>query len=99
MILGELSGSHEIDVRFILKDFSFLANTMVSVIIIGAGAAGLAAAARLVENGFKPAQITILEALDRIGGRIHTVNYGKIRKESVHLTLINLKSTDAGRDS
>ena len=50
---------------------------MVSVIIIGAGAAGLAAAARLCEKGFDPAQITILEAQDRIGGRIHTVNYGK----------------------
>jgi len=49
---------------------------MVSVIIIGAGAAGLAAAARLCEKGFDPAQITILEAQDRIGGRIHTVNYG-----------------------
>ena len=52
-------------------------NTMVSVLIIGAGAAGLAAAARLCEKGLDPAQITILEALDRIGGRIHTVNYGK----------------------
>lgn len=50
---------------------------MVSVLIIGAGAAGLAAAARLCEKGLDPAQITILEALDRIGGRIHTVNYGK----------------------
>ena len=49
---------------------------MTSVIIIGAGAAGIAAAARLCEKGFDSAQITILEAQDRIGGRIHTVHHG-----------------------
>jgi monoamine oxidase len=41
----------------------------IEVLIIGAGAAGLAAAAKLSENGFR---ITILEARDRIGGRIFT---------------------------
>lgn len=50
--------------------------TMANVIIIGAGAAGLAAASRLVEKGLHPAQITILEAENRIGGRIHTVRHG-----------------------
>ena len=39
-------------------------------VIIGAGAAGLAAAARLLAAGVK---VTVLEARDRIGGRIHTV--------------------------
>lgn len=43
-----------------------------SVIIIGAGASGVAAAARLIENGLKPWNITILEARNRIGGRVHT---------------------------
>ena len=38
-----------------------------SVIVIGAGAAGLAAAERLVEAG---CEVTILEASDRVGGRI-----------------------------
>src|SRR5262245_29820963 len=42
---------------------------MPSVIIIGAGVAGLAAAQDLIDRGF---QVTILEARDRIGGRIHT---------------------------
>lgn len=37
--------------------------------VIGAGIAGLAAAADLVRGG---AQVTVLEARDRIGGRIHT---------------------------
>jgi monoamine oxidase len=41
------------------------------VVIIGAGAAGLAAAARLNEGG---ARVVVLEARDRIGGRILTLN-------------------------
>lgn len=49
---------------------------MKSVIIVGAGAAGLAAASRLVEKGFDPADITILEAENRIGGRVCTVKHG-----------------------
>lgn len=43
------------------------------VIIIGAGASGLAAASRLVENGLSLSNITILESQNRIGGRIHTL--------------------------
>ena len=46
-----------------------------SVIIIGAEAAGIAAASRLFENGFT--KVIILEAENRIGGRIHTVKLGK----------------------
>ena len=46
-----------------------------SVIIIGAGAAGIAAASRLFENGFK--KITILEAENRIGGRINTTKFSE----------------------
>jgi monoamine oxidase len=40
-----------------------------SVIVIGAGLAGLAAAQRLKQAGCR---VTVLEARDRIGGRIHT---------------------------
>ncbi len=39
------------------------------VIVVGAGAAGLAAAVRLAEGG---ATVTVLEARDRIGGRVFT---------------------------
>ncbi|XP_053688028.1 spermine oxidase-like [Sabethes cyaneus] len=45
------------------------------ILIIGAGAAGIAAATRLYEGGFR--DLTILEAENRIGGRIHTIPYGE----------------------
>lgn len=44
------------------------------IVIVGAGLAGISAAAKLIENGYT--NIDILEALDRKGGRIYTVNYG-----------------------
>ena len=47
------------------------AKDYVDVIVIGAGIAGLAAASELAEAGLS---ITVLEARDRIGGRIHTIS-------------------------
>ena len=44
---------------------------MESVIVIGAGAAGLMAAYELSQNG---KQVIILEAANRLGGRIHTIS-------------------------
>ncbi|XP_044264442.1 peroxisomal N(1)-acetyl-spermine/spermidine oxidase-like [Tribolium madens] len=45
-----------------------------SVIIVGAGVSGISAAVKLIENGIT--NIKIFEAEDRIGGRIHTVEFG-----------------------
>lgn len=45
------------------------------VVIIGAGIAGLSAAALLLQNG--KSNILILEASNQIGGRISTTNFGK----------------------
>uniref|UniRef100_A0AAR5PBI1 Amine oxidase domain-containing protein n=1 Tax=Dendroctonus ponderosae TaxID=77166 RepID=A0AAR5PBI1_DENPD len=47
--------------------------TMAKVIIVGAGASGIACATRLIAKGF---DVTILEAENRIGGRIHSVHFG-----------------------
>ena len=45
------------------------------LLIVGAGASGIAAAVRLLENGFS--NFRILEAGCRIGGRVHTSFLGK----------------------
>lgn len=46
-----------------------------SVAIVGAGIAGLAAAKALRESGFD--NVTVFEASHRIGGRVHTIAFGK----------------------
>uniref|UniRef100_A0A3P9JRU0 Peroxisomal N(1)-acetyl-spermine/spermidine oxidase n=1 Tax=Oryzias latipes TaxID=8090 RepID=A0A3P9JRU0_ORYLA len=44
------------------------------IVVIGAGLAGLAATKFLLENGFT--DVTVLEASDRIGGRVQSVHHG-----------------------
>ncbi|RZC34913.1 Amino oxidase and/or NAD binding 8 domain containing protein [Asbolus verrucosus] len=51
-----------------------MSSTNPKIIIIGAGAAGIAAATRLLENGIN--DIIVLEAENRIGGRVHSVEFG-----------------------
>src|ERR1700761_9067166 len=48
-----------------------MADSSYDVVVIGAGAAGLAAAARLAGTGLK---VVALEAKDRVGGRAHTLH-------------------------
>lgn len=64
------------------------------IIIIGAGLAGLTLAYRLSQNGIRP---LILEARDRIGGRIHTFSHNGTRLElgatwfaDKHINLLSL---------
>ena len=45
------------------------------VIVIGAGIAGITACQRLIESGVT--DILLLEAGDRLGGRIHSIPYRK----------------------
>jgi monoamine oxidase len=47
-----------------------MSSSSVSVCVVGAGAAGLAAATRLAEE--TSVAVTVLEASDRVGGRICT---------------------------
>ncbi|XP_055916915.1 spermine oxidase isoform X2 [Eupeodes corollae] len=44
------------------------------VVVIGAGPSGIAAATKLLELGFQ--KVMVIEAEDRIGGRIHTIPFG-----------------------
>lgn len=45
------------------------------IIIVGAGASGIAAASKLLQNNFT--NLVILEAENRIGGRVQTVDFGE----------------------
>lgn len=45
------------------------------VVIVGGGIAGVSAARYLINRGVQ--QVLILEAKERLGGRIHTVTGGK----------------------
>lgn len=45
------------------------------IVVIGAGLAGLSAAKALLESGFT--DVTILEATERIGGRVQSVQLGE----------------------
>lgn len=51
-------------------------NTTYDVIVVGGGVAGLSACAQLAQSGFK--NILLLEASNRLGGRINTIQYGKL---------------------
>ena len=42
------------------------------VAVIGAGLSGLSAAAHLMANGVAAGEVVVLEARDRVGGRIYT---------------------------
>ena len=46
------------------------------IVIIGAGIAGISAAKTLLENGMK--NVKIFEASNRVGGRIHTMDFGRV---------------------
>ena len=65
---------------------------MTRVIIIGAGASGLAAGRALAGKGY---HVTVLEANDRVGGRIHTWDKGFSRPVELGAEFIhgNLKET------
>ena len=45
------------------------------VVVVGGGVAGLTVASRLANN--TAFRVTLLEASDRVGGRVHTIRRGK----------------------
>ncbi|XP_001607922.1 protein anon-37Cs isoform X1 [Nasonia vitripennis] len=62
------------NIRFSYCETNTTLNKNAMIIIVGAGASGIAAASKLMENGFN--NIIILEAEDRIGGRVYTHKFG-----------------------
>ncbi|MEM6485826.1 MAG: FAD-dependent oxidoreductase [Pseudomonadota bacterium] len=52
------------------------ADTSHDVVIVGAGSAGLYAARTLIDLGY---EVLLIEAADRIGGRVHSVSLGETR--------------------
>lgn len=57
------------------------------VVVVGAGLAGLAAAQRLRESGIE--DVVILEAQERIGGRVHTIDHSDYVLEMVSCSLLS----------
>ncbi|XP_071024608.1 spermine oxidase-like [Oncorhynchus clarkii lewisi] len=49
------------------------------IVVIGAGLAGLAATKSLLESGFT--DVTVLEASDRVGGRVQSIQHGQTTLE------------------
>lgn len=58
----------------------------VRVCVIGAGVAGLGAAQRLAEAGVQ--DFVVLEAEERVGGRVCTVKYGRCLEKFIMMHLI-----------
>lgn len=47
------------------------------IVVIGAGLAGLVTTKTLLESGFT--NVTVLEASDRIGGRVQSIQHGETK--------------------
>jgi phytoene dehydrogenase-like protein len=56
--------------------FTLISTVEVDYLIVGAGASGIAAASMLMQYGVH--SVVILEAENRIGGRINTVPFGML---------------------
>jgi predicted NAD/FAD-dependent oxidoreductase len=62
----------------LLSPLALAANTTHDVVVVGAGSAGLYAAKTLIDDGY---DVLIIEATDRIGGRVYSKTLGDMRVE------------------
>lgn len=62
----------------LLTPYAWSANTTHDVVVVGAGSAGLYAAKTLIADGY---DVLIIEATDRIGGRVYSHTLGSTRVE------------------
>jgi protoporphyrinogen oxidase len=60
----------------IFLTFTLISTVEVDYLIVGSGASGIAAASMLMQYGVQ--SIVILEAENRVGGRINTVPFGML---------------------
>lgn len=74
LVLNNMSRTISTLVLVVLCASQSFCSTQPSIIIVGAGPSGVAAATRLLANNFN--NLTILEAESRIGGRINSVYFG-----------------------
>jgi len=65
-------------VVFFISPVTWAENTAHDVIVVGAGSAGLYAAKNLIADGY---DVLIIEATDRIGGRVYSRTLGQTRIE------------------
>ena len=65
------------------------------VVVVGAGFAGLGAARQLTKGGIT--DVTLLEARDRPGGRVQTVQLGKCRVQTVLLGKCRVQTVLLGK--
>jgi monoamine oxidase len=63
---------------FFVSPVTWAENTAHDVVVVGAGSAGLYAAKHLIEDGY---DVLIIEATDRIGGRVYSHTLGQTRIE------------------
>jgi len=63
---------------FLITPLAWAQNTTHDVVIVGAGSAGLYAARNLIDDGY---DVLIIEATDRIGGRVYSKTLGDTRVE------------------
>ena len=64
-------------------------SSLLRVVVVGAGVAGLAAA-RVLEDSHKNVHVTVVEARNRVGGRCHTVTLPAIPEKNLNACDVDL---------
>lgn len=63
------------------RSLSMVVRARHNVVVVGAGWAGLAAAKTICDEGLDRVNVTVVEASQRVGGRVNTVEVRKVRSD------------------